>query len=1044
MAQNFVNLNVNPCKMCMPMGAVTAFYGLRGAMTILHGSQGCATYIRRHMATHFNEPVDIASSSLTEEGTVFGGEKNLLKGIDNLIKLYNPEVIGVCTTCLAETIGEDTGAIVKKYLEAHPECTAKIITVPSPGYGGTQNEGFFRSLRAIVEQGCGGVGAKAYAGETVVPGAVVRPLVNIVMPQVSPADTRWMKGFLENMGVDAILLPDLSENLDGETAAVYERLRTGGTPFARVADMAGAALTIEFSHFVDPEDSPGEFLKERFGVPVIRLALPCGVRGMEEFVNALVSAGAKPFGELKKERGRYLDAMVDGHKYCCKARAAVFGEPDFVEAMVRLCCENGIVPVLAATGSVCKSLGERVEGEMAACGEVYLEDNMQVMDDADFTQIELACASLGVNLMIGNSDGRRVARGLGLPLIRCAFPIHDHVGGQRTRMLGYEGSLTILDQVANAMIDKTHGSYRKEISERFLGGWDGGAGAGDTATGRVSDDGGIMAFGGALATGAAPAGATAAAGSVVPANNRGAGSALSMDAGLSGTAATGQKRSLHPCFDAHACHNARLHLPIAPKCNIQCNYCLRKYDCANESRPGVTSGVLSPDQAIGRFLVAKEKLPNLTVVGIAGPGEALANFDETRKTLQMIREADPDILFCLSTNGLMLPLYAKELAALGVSHVTVTVNAVDPEIGAKIYKHIEYMGATYTGKEAAAILMANQLAGIRMVVEAGIACKVNCVAIRGVNDGHIDEVAKMAKALGAQMTNIMPHIPVAGSAFGHLERLGAADIDRLRDLCEAHIPQMRHCRQCRADAAGTLGNDVSAMLTKEAEATSLAAAAGTSAKDAMGAPVATSTGAGAAVRPAAGTLAGETSGAAVAASIGAGGLVQSAPGTLAGKTPGAAVATSKGAGGLVQIGRASAPDGDPRPGGWKRFAAATKSGTIVDMHFGHANEFYIYDCDGADVRFVDKRRVPQYCTGGDGAQSDESSQDKWAPVLEAVGDCCCVLSMRMGYAPQKRLEDEGIGSFATYDPVEKAVREAYAYVESGGAAQGIAGRAVAV
>lgn len=148
--QDYVDLNVNPCKMCMPMGVANATYGIKGCMTILHGSQGCSTYIRRHMATHYNEPIDIASSSLTEQGTVYGGEKNLLKGLENLIKLYNPEVITIATTCLAETIGEDVGRIAKTFMEEHPDEKVKLIPVAAPGYGGTQYGGYFNALIAIV------------------------------------------------------------------------------------------------------------------------------------------------------------------------------------------------------------------------------------------------------------------------------------------------------------------------------------------------------------------------------------------------------------------------------------------------------------------------------------------------------------------------------------------------------------------------------------------------------------------------------------------------------------------------------------------------------------------------------------------------------------------------------------------------------------------------------------------------------------------------------------------------------------------------------
>lgn len=146
MGTNLKSLNVNPCKMCMPMGAVSALAGIKNCMSILHGSQGCATYIRRHMATHYNEPVDIASSSLTEHGTVFGGRENLIKGLENLIKLYNPDSIGVATTCLAETIGEDVPAIIREFYDTHPEETVKIINVASAGYGGTQYEGFNKAL----------------------------------------------------------------------------------------------------------------------------------------------------------------------------------------------------------------------------------------------------------------------------------------------------------------------------------------------------------------------------------------------------------------------------------------------------------------------------------------------------------------------------------------------------------------------------------------------------------------------------------------------------------------------------------------------------------------------------------------------------------------------------------------------------------------------------------------------------------------------------------------------------------------------------------
>ncbi|MDR0515090.1 MAG: radical SAM protein [Coriobacteriaceae bacterium] len=277
-----------------------------------------------------------------------------------------------------------------------------------------------------------------------------------------------------------------------------------------------------------------------------------------------------------------------------------------------------------------------------------------------------------------------------------------------------------------------------------------------------------------------------------------------------------QGTQIHPCFNEHACNQVRVHLPVAPRCNIQCNYCSRSYDCVNESRPGVSSAVLGPTQALDRYKAFKGQFASISVVGIAGPGDALANFDETAETLRLVRAYDPTVAFCLATNGLDLPLRVADLVSLGVSHVTVTVNAIDPRIGARIYAYIRHQGRVYTGTEGAAILQANQLEGIRMLKEAGLACKVNCVALKGINLGHISAVTKKAAQMGACVANIMPHIPVAQTLFAGLGRISHQELASLRAACKAHIPQMTHCRQCRADAAGPLGRSLSNFLDEEA------------------------------------------------------------------------------------------------------------------------------------------------------------------------------------------------------------------------------------
>jgi len=266
--------------------------------------------------------------------------------------------------------------------------------------------------------------------------------------------------------------------------------------------------------------------------------------------------------------------------------------------------------------------------------------------------------------------------------------------------------------------------------------------------------------------------------------------------------------SKHPCYnaDAHTKYS-RMHLPVAPQCNISCNYCNRKFDCVNESRPGVTSEVLTPDLASQKFSWVKEKIESLSVVGIAGPGDALANWDVTRRSIELIQAKGEDILFCLSTNGLMLPEYAHELVELGIHHVTVTVNCLDPEIGAKLYKVVTYKGESYTGTIGAEILLKNQLAGITYLVAHGVLVKINIVMVKGINDHHIPEVVKKMKELGVFITNIMPLIPAPGSAFESFPQTSMKEINEMRDRCQLEIEQMRHCKQCRADAIGLLGND---------------------------------------------------------------------------------------------------------------------------------------------------------------------------------------------------------------------------------------------
>jgi nitrogen fixation protein NifB len=361
-----------------------------------------------------------------------------------------------------------------------------------------------------------------------------------------------------------------------------------------------------------------------------------------------------------------------------------------------------------------------------------------------------------------------------------------------------------------------------------------------------------------------------------------------------------------------------MHLPVAPACNIQCNYCNRLYDCVNESRPGVTSEILSPEQALAKIEVVQSRLDNLAVIGIAGPGDALANWEKTRATLVGIKEKYPDLIPCLSTNGLLLPQYAEELIKLGVGHVTVTVNSIDPILSEKIYAYVEWEGVRLKGQAAMQKLLDNQMAGIKLLAKHGIMIKVNIVMIPGINDGHIPAVVAAVKEAGASLTNIMPLIPASGSGFAHLPQTSNRDVTTMRDKCQTLLPQMRHCRQCRADAIGLLAQDRSAEF-------------------------------------------------------------RDIP---------------------------TCPSGGCSTDGHKyRVAVTSKYEKLVDLHFGHANSFLIYETDGVNSFLVERRSTVKYCHGNDYCEGEENYK---LEVVKKLADCAAVVTMRIGSQAKERLSGEGI------------------------------------
>ncbi|GFZ34577.1 nitrogenase cofactor biosynthesis protein NifB [Clostridium zeae] len=929
-SRNFVNLNINPCKMCMPMGAVLAFKGIEKNMVILHGSQGCSTYIRRHMATHYNEPIDIASSALTENGTVYGGSSNLKSGLKNMIKLYNPTTIGVMTTCLAETIGEDIKRIINEFYEEEGlelKDKLKIIPVPTPGYGGTHEEGYYRALRAILENLC-----KPKKKEK-------NGKINIICGNLNPGDVRNIKEALNKFKISYTLLPDVSLNLDMPYINEYSRLNPGGTKISDIEDMGNAVATIEMGVTVDEALSPGVYLRNEFDIPLFRCGLPIGLRNTDIFLKLVSKVMLEDIPkELIEDRGRHLDYMIDNHKHNGEARAAIYGEAELALSLVKLCKENGIEPRIIATGAKNPIFIDLVREELKDISKEYI-----LLDDTDFETIEKYSKELEVNVMLGNSDGRRIAEKLHIEIVRVGFPVHDRVGAQRKITTLYNGTSNLIDEIANVIMAHKEHSFRKDAYKSFYKG-------DEPMEMMLSSKEEIF----------------------IPSNN--------------------EKTLTHPCYNQGAHEYARMHIPVAPKCNITCNYCSRKYDCPNESRPGVTSEVLTPEEALEKFKAVKEKIGNLKVLGIAGPGDALANFEETKRSIELIKNQFPDVTICLSTNGLMLPFYANELLNLGVSHLTITINAVDPKIGGKIYKNVNFLGNSYTGEEAAEILLKNQLMGLRYLSSKGMICKVNTVMIKGINDNHIEEVVKKVKECGAFITNIMQLIPVKGSAFENLPLVSNIELNTMRKKCETHIKQMYHCKQCRADAIGTLSLDRSIEFRSLRGCSSGCGSGRETEKEQI--------------------------------------LIKSKeipkseelveaekiikPETISDSKEALNIEETLNNEGLIRFHQAEAEQK-------YRFAIATKTGINIDQHFGHATEFHIYEYFKGDISFLEIRNTEKYCTG---ITDCDDHEDKIKKTIMTIEDCSAVLAMRAGDSPVKTLAEKGIEVFQMYDGINSGINKA--------------------
>ncbi|MBI9090953.1 MAG: nitrogenase [Desulfobacterium sp.] len=463
----------NACKMCTPLGAALVFHGIEGTIPLLHGSQGCSTYMRRYLISHFREPVDIASSNFSEDTAIFGGGDNLRLAIENVARQYTPEMIGIATTCLSETIGDDVPMILDG-MDKKVDPTI-LVHVSTPSYTGTHVDGFHGAVHAVVER-CNPVTEKTTDA------LKTRKKINVFPGMLSNEDIRHLKEIftdfsdvrtpIDTQSPDAIkngidsyamgnnteftILPDYSERLEGPSWEDYQAIQKGGTPVREIKAMNRATASMEFGSILastvdQGEKSAGSLLKERFDIPLASLGIPVGVKATDLFFERLEELTATPIPEkYKKQRGRLIDAYVDGNKYVSRQRAVVYGEEDFVVAIAGFLAEVGIIPVLCASGGKSGFLQKALEEILPK----NILEQVTVHPGMDFTRMEQTAGALEPDFVIGNSKGYTLSRHLNIPLVRVGFPIHDRIGGPRILHIGYKGAQELFDTIVNTLLQR--------------------------------------------------------------------------------------------------------------------------------------------------------------------------------------------------------------------------------------------------------------------------------------------------------------------------------------------------------------------------------------------------------------------------------------------------------------------------------------------------------------------------------------------------------------------------------------------------------------
>ena len=446
-------LTINPAKMCQPIGAMYAALGIHRCLPHSHGSQGCCAYHRSTLTRHYKEPIMAGTSSFTEGSSVFGGQANLVQAINNIFTLYDPDVIAVHTTCLSETIGDDIPQIVEKANADGVIPEGKmVIHANTPSYVGSHVTGFSNMVTGMVD----------YFSEST--GETVKDRINIIPGWVEPADMREIKRIVKLMGLDPIMFPDTSSVLDSPQTGVYQMFPKGGVTLDRLRASGDSAGTIALGPTCS--GAAAQRLSLKCKVPQTTLSLPIGLQATDRLVMELrkYNGGYVP-AEIADERGRLLDLISDMHQYFYNKTAALWGDPDQLVSLSELLMTVDILPKYVVTGTPGKKF-LRAMGEVL--GDLRHKPKVRQGAQSDMFLMHQWIKNDPVDLLIGNTYGKYIARDEDIPFVRHGFPILDRIGHQHFPTVGYRGAIRVLEQILEVFLNRQDRDSSEESFELVM------------------------------------------------------------------------------------------------------------------------------------------------------------------------------------------------------------------------------------------------------------------------------------------------------------------------------------------------------------------------------------------------------------------------------------------------------------------------------------------------------------------------------------------------------------------------------------------------